>query len=203
MGCDIHTRVEYKHRNGNWLDGNLYCINRYYDPNEPYCADPYSVVEVCSGRNYELFATLANVRNYSNIPYIQNPRGIPDDACARTVRDHNEWDCDAHSASYFTLKELMNWRADAPSKVKRSGMVSPESAAKLDATGEEPSMWCAATGDKTWVYREWEVEYNPLDHLIDELIRRGKDLWLWFDWTSREDVEKEADKLRFVFWFDN
>lgn len=165
MGCDIHTRVEYLDRNGKWLSGDLFRINPDYDPKEPWYDDPYEVIEVCWQRNYILFATLANVRNYDEIPYIDEPRGIPDDACRRTRNAIREWGNDAHSPSYFTLKELMDYNKKA--------------APVKDYNGND---------------------YRPLDHLIDELKRRGKDLMLWYD---DKTAEERADKLRFVFWFDN
>lgn len=166
MGCDIHTRVEYLDRNGKWLSGDLFRINPYYDPRDPYSYDPYEVVEVCDTRNYFLFATLADVRNYHHIPYIDEPRGLPKDACIRTWMAFERWGEDAHSESYFTLKELIDWNKEA-SPLK-------------DTYGEE--------------------EYKPLDHLIDELIKRGKDLYLWF---TDDQAYERADKLRFIFWFDN
>lgn len=203
MGCDIHTRVEYLNTNKEWVCGDFFRINPYYIGDSPHEVDPYSVVEVCDDRNYELFAVLADVRNYDGMPYIDEPRGIPDNACAKTHRDYNAWGEDAHSASWFTLKELIEYRAGAGSTIKRSGMVSPEDAEKLDATGEEPRMWCGYTSDKSWVYREWEVEYNPLDKLIAELKRRGEELYLWYSFHSEEEFMERADKLRFIFWFDN
>lgn len=203
MGCDIHTRVEYMNHNEDWVCGDFFRINPYYSGKDPYATNPYSVVEVCDDRNYELFAVLANVRNYDDLPYIDEPRGIPDNACALTRRDYREWGRDAHSASYFTLKELIDWNKSASSKVQRSGMVSPEDAAMLDSTGKTPEVWCGFTTDERWVCREWEEEYKPLDHLIAELKRRGEDLRLWYDFHSEEEVLERAEKLRFVFWFDN
>ena len=120
MGCDIHTRIEYQNEKGDWLCGDFFRINPYYSADDPYEADPYSVVGVCDGRNYELFAVLADVRNYSHVPYIEEPRGFPDDACRRTRRDYMEWGYDSHSPSWFTLKELIDYRKSAASTIKRS-----------------------------------------------------------------------------------
>lgn len=198
MGCDIHTRIEYLNRNEDWVCGDFFRINPYYSADDPCEREPYSVVELCDDRNYELFAVLADVRNYAGVPYIDEPRGIPADACARTRFDYKAWGVDAHSASYFTLEELMEWNEKAES-VKRSGMVSPEDAARLDA-GEEPVRWCQWTNMEGWVKRTWSTDYKPLDHLIDEMYRRGCDLWLWFD---KESAKERAGMLRIVFWFDN
>lgn len=165
MGCDIHTRVEFQNREGNWICGDFFRINPYYKASDPYEIDPMMVVEVGGDRNYRLFAVLANVRNYDDIPYIDNPRDIPDDACARTRRDYLFWQEDAHSASYFTLKELIEWNETAE-----------------PVEGYDGEM------------------YKPLDSLIEELIKRGEDLGLWY---SENKARESGDKLRFVFWFDN
>lgn len=199
MGCDIHTRVEYLDRNGNWVCGDFFRVNPYYRGDSPSESDPYSVVGLCDERDYSLFAVLANVRNYGDTDYIDEPRGIPEDACARTRNDYAVWGDDAHSASWFTLKELMEWNETAP-PFREAGFVSPEDAAKLDAGAGTPSCWCQWTSQKSWVHREWVADKKPLDRLIRELIRRGDDLWLWFD---EEQARERADKLRFVFWFDN
>lgn len=81
MGCDIHTAVQVR-KNGIWEDVDL----RVFD-----------------GRHYGLFAFLANVRNYSAITPLDDPRGVPDDFDSEAYR---EWGCDAHSASWFSGAEL-------------------------------------------------------------------------------------------------
>lgn len=202
MGCDIHTRVEYLTDDEEWVCGDLFRLNPYYSPRDPGAYDPYSVVEVCDGRNYDLFATLANVRNYGGSAYIDLPRGIPEDACAMTERDYRMWGEDAHSASYFTLKELMDWNRTAP-PFKHSGMVSPEDAARLDAGEGTPETWCQWTSQPGWVERTWEEDYKPLDRLIRDLIQRGKDLNLWYDWMDEDQIYERSHQLRYVFWFDN
>lgn len=103
MGCDIHIMVERKEYGGNsWINSG----------------DPQL------GRNYALFYTLAGVRG--GVMYnISSPRGIPGhpnwdrtDPLSETFGDYKEEPCfefqyyfdaygtDAHSTSYFTLKEL-------------------------------------------------------------------------------------------------
>jgi hypothetical protein len=65
---------------------------------------------IYDGRNYYLFALLADVRNYSGeiIPF-RKPRGLPEDL-SKILRDQNEeWDSDGHSHSYFMLSELLSF----------------------------------------------------------------------------------------------
>lgn len=200
MGCDIHMRVEYLNDDGEWICGDFFRINEYYSGKDPSQTDPLELVEVWWERDYELFAQLADVRNYDDNEYICKPRGIPDDACARTTEAHDRWGCDAHSESYFTLEELVKWNERNDGKLKRSGYVSPETAQKLDTEGVEPNSWCLATSDDTWQYREWVVCRKPLDKLINRLEQRGEDLYLWF---NRTYMRERMKNLRIVFWFDN
>lgn len=199
MGCDIHTHVEYQNREGEWICGDLFKLNIYFSGNCPYESDPYSCVEICGSRNYSLFSVLANVRNYDDIPYISDPKGIPDDVCAIVEKDYKSWGEDAHSASFFTLKELLDWNKIIE-PVKYAGFVSPDDAKKLDDGQGTPNEWCQWTSNPTWVKRKWESDYRPLDELIEELIRRGKDLGLW---RNKNDAIENADKIRIIFWFDN
>lgn len=134
MGCDIHTRVEYlKTVNGvtSWYCGDYFKKNPYGGVLSN--KEGYEKVELCGDRNYLLFATLADVRNYSNTAYISKPKEIPLDACKETIEEYNSWEGDAHSASYFTLKELMDWN-------KEDEVLRPL-ISELKRRGEELNLW--------------------------------------------------------------
>ena len=100
MGCDIHMHVEYVKRGEDpakqWRCGDLFTINKI-------------PISFCDDRNYGLFAVLANVRNYDYVEYIDDPRGIPENASDYVKEAFDRWKFDAHSASYFTLKELIDY----------------------------------------------------------------------------------------------
>jgi len=59
------------------------------------------------GRNYELFGVLAGVRSreYDMIDY---PRCLPNDVSKEIKDEHERWGIDAHSATYYTLDELLD-----------------------------------------------------------------------------------------------
>ncbi|QDV59016.1 hypothetical protein [Rosistilla oblonga] len=59
MGCDIHSHLEYRHPKHGI---------------EPVIANFFTF-----GRDYNLFATLAGVRNYDERPVFCSPRGLPED----------------------------------------------------------------------------------------------------------------------------
>ena len=59
------------------------------------------------GRNYEVFGVLAGVRGGEN-GVIDYPRYLPNDVSEEIKNEHERWDLDAHSATYYTLDELLD-----------------------------------------------------------------------------------------------
>lgn len=112
MGCDIHMCVErrsdrYGGGKTEWVNGDYFSIK---DPYDSECAPIRQ--DLYSDRNYALFAVLANVRNrgYGEAyPYIDEPRGLPNDVTEYVKDEYEAWDMDAHSCSYFTLRELIDF----------------------------------------------------------------------------------------------
>lgn len=108
MGCDIHTHVEFRrgHRDGSkckWQCGDYFSTIDPLDPDAKFV-----IQELCGDRNYSLFAVLADVRN-DGYDYIDEPRGLPDDVTEFVKKDYETWGWDAHSCSYFTLRELIEY----------------------------------------------------------------------------------------------
>jgi len=112
MGCDIHFYTEVKQPDGSWvLHGSV--SNEGDSEGEWLSAD-----ELYDGRNYNLFAILANVRNgrgFAGIKTgegfnpISEPRGIPEDVSAEVAKIIEQWDCDGHSHSHHTLRQLLEF----------------------------------------------------------------------------------------------
>lgn len=209
MGCDIHVHLEqWIPVNGVecWKNVDYWRRNPYYGPD----MDPedhereFEVVSVFHKRDYGLFALLADVRNYQDYEPIDQPRGIPEDADSYTRASYDWWEGDAHSASYFTLEELV-LALDRAGIVEYSGMVPPEFAKALDEEGTTPMLACACTTDPTWVHRTWH-EPSPLAALVDAIQARV----LEDHYAANADEERKtkilanaAVKWRIVFWFDN
>lgn len=115
MGCDIHMCVErrsdrYGGGKTEWVNGDYFSIK---DPYDSECAPIRQ--DLYSDRNYALFAVLANVRNrgYGEAyPYIDEPRGLPNDVTEYVKDEYEAWDMDAHSCSYFTLREILEFYYD-------------------------------------------------------------------------------------------
>lgn len=83
MGCDIHAHIEIQ-VNDEW----------HY----------YASVEF--ERNYDLFALMAGVRNYSAVTPIAQPRGLPQNSSFMTKMHENRIHTDAHTHSWLSSNEM-------------------------------------------------------------------------------------------------
>lgn len=92
MGCDIHSRAERK------VDGKWQII----DGLAPF-----------DWRSYGMYSFLANVRNYTDVPPLSDPRGIPDDA---PMVEDDHLDLGDHSYSWLSVDELTSFNYDAQVK---------------------------------------------------------------------------------------
>ena len=101
MGCDIHAFYEIK-VDDEWIGYG----------------------EADFGRNYDFFARLANVRNYSagKITPIDIPRGLPDDVSKLVALHSNSWDVDGHSHSWISSDEYTLIMTEFKPETLKSGM---------------------------------------------------------------------------------
>jgi hypothetical protein len=123
MGCDIHFYVEKyvydidRPGNGTWISIDKWTLNPYYSeyPDEP----EWEVTlenEMFSERNYFLFAILANVRNQDHLMIpISTTRGLPDDVSPKIKILSDYEGIDAHSHSWLTVKEIIDYDWDRES----------------------------------------------------------------------------------------
>lgn len=112
MGCDIHSRVQI-------LDGEAWKTVEY--PLFPaYCTQDQlfsgvnghwwsPTVEPFSWRSYGMFAFLANVRNYSHVPPLSEPRGFPEDMAGV---DPEDTPLGEHSFTWLSVSELLAFDYD-------------------------------------------------------------------------------------------
>lgn len=189
MGTDItmyieqNQRIRYGSDEREWKSREIFALNNRRFP-------------VYDGRNYQIFSILAGVRSKGNVEPIANPRGIPEDTCEYIKSQMKEVDDYIYTTSYVTLKELLQHYEKYP-KLKRTGMVSPDTAYKL-TLGVNPQMWCGATNDTTWQYREWYDENTIID-LIERIISR---IQLFDEYATEEEIKADGANIRIVFWFD-
>lgn len=86
MGCDIHVRAERRSETGEF-------ISMHGDFGFHW-------------RNYGVFGWLADVRNYSGLTPLSQPRGLPADLDA--TEDEMTDDLNLHSVSWLSLHELLS-----------------------------------------------------------------------------------------------
>ena len=154
MGCDIHITVEVRNAAGAWealpnpVRDCYFCVRnrRPGDPPGPqadcrWCnGTGKGVEEWYDGRNYALFAILADVRNdEGGYRPIAPPRGVPTDASPEYLAEVEAWEGDGHSHTYHTLAEILAYDWDAPSF--EEGLLSEAGYREMKEKGE-PSMWC-------------------------------------------------------------
>jgi len=162
MGCDIHSFAEKRNKQTNKWEK--------VKGKHPF-----------NWRNYSVFAFLAGVRNYDHCEPLAEPKGIPKDVCEEIRIEYEGWEYDAHSASYFTAKELSDFdyekkfwnRRISRTFVMANGLKFTDGAA---TAGEGEGM--------VITYRENLKESFFTD--LEELKSLG-----------------EPEDVRIVFWFDN
>lgn len=142
MGCDIHLYVE-KRVDGRWIPAD-----EWYEEEEDVYDDAGEetgrkrmrpvidwTARFYTGRNYSLFAILANVRNGRGFAgcdigdgfnVISEPRGLPEDVCDQIKAESDNWGCDGHSHSWLTVCELLDFDWDQISL--RRGVVERDQA---------------------------------------------------------------------------
>lgn len=112
MGCDIHLYVEKRGDDGVWQSAE----GLWTHEDDDVALDTPWRDRFYHGRNYDLFAILANVRNgygFAGVTtgrgfnVISGPRGLPEDCDARIKSVSDSWGQDGHSHSHHTLAELL------------------------------------------------------------------------------------------------
>lgn len=122
MGCDIHSFAERK-LNGKWLKVEEGFIELSEDHKRIYKKEKGN--EPFDWRSYSMFAFLANVRNFDCCEPISEPKGWPEDSVFldsmyerndiyedEPMTNKQDIESYAHSWSYLTLKELLDFDYD-------------------------------------------------------------------------------------------
>lgn len=210
MGCDIHLYVER-------------CTDSGWEniPNQSEeWADPANWY---SGRNYHLFAILADVRNGHGFAGVKTgegfipiapPRGLPDDVSASIRAKSDEWDIDGHSHSHLTVAEILAFDWDQETTL--TGLFRDDG-----EDGDDPR-WRNG-GRAAWV-QDYANKYKELPPNAGSYCggvsgpnadRYKRVTWVtpyhrcvdsdWWATVARAArLSKGAlDDVRFVFWFDN
>lgn len=173
MGCDIHAYAEYRDQDGDWRKvGDVFPVEDWY--REHFGKDKSDAA--FDWRHYGMYGFLADVRNYSAVPSLASPRGLPDDVSAEVRAEADDWGVDGHSHSWFSVKELTAFDYDQPIEDRRvTREISPgyrDGGCTAEPGGGEVTTW-----------RQFlpSIYFRDLDLL----------------------AAIEAPEVRVVFWFDN
>lgn len=171
MGTDIHVNMEIR-VDGKWE--NVFKDAKHFDV--------LNRVFLNIGRNYDLFAMLADVRNGvgfagittgSGFEPIFEPRGLPDDW------DRPSDDCwlGDHSHTWFTLEELLEYRTRVvQTKTSiHSGVVSASEYKDFKDKGA-PQSWCG------------DISGNAIKHVTNEQMEEMI--------ANREDTKNHYTRIR-------
>lgn len=198
-------------------------LKRYGDDSRVCWVCPFD--RALADRNYCFFAVLADVRNGRGFAGIStgdgfNPiaevRGLPEDVSMEIKRENDYWSCDAHSHSYFTLKELLEY--DWDQRTIHRGIIDEREYARMLATkSPSPMYWAGTTCGP-------DVEQISLADMLDLINGKfqrdpNKRYVAEFEWGETYHEAVGADYLeelctelaqygkpedvRIVFWFDN
>lgn len=209
MGCDIHLYVE-RFTDTGWERVPERDPDDYWNPANWY-----------SGRNYKLFAILADVRNNygfagtttgERLNPIAPPRGLPGDVSAEVRVESDDWGIDGHSHSHFTVAEILAYDWDQVATlttlvndVERGKLPEGGHAERVqkfaDTYGELPP-WvgdtCSGVGGPDEYVRQW------VSVIWQQPYYRCPDRDWWGTVTRAARLSKGSlDDVRFVFWFDN
>lgn len=180
MGCDIHSFAEKRNKE----------TGKWEKVNDAFTLDSYdkAIMKKNKGshpfdwRSYSVFAFLAGVRNYDCCEPLSEPKGMPSGVCEEIKSEYDRWEGDAHSASYFTAKELSDFdynktfwnRRISRTIYREDGSVAGSNGACLANEGEGEIV----------SYRDNLGEFFFVH--LEELKSLG-----------------EPEDVRIVFWFDN
>jgi hypothetical protein len=220
MGCDIHFHVEKKTDQG-WVRAEPQVKNEYYDKwdDEP----EFKREDFYDGRNYSLFAMLADVRNGYGLEPITATRGIPKDVSDDVRQEHDDWGIDGHSHGWLSLRELLTvpWHEK---QLTHQGWVMPDEFDRWDKYGRDPESWCQGVGGRNVRHIEPdEMRALIADGTIDPRAEKGPiSYYTHISWgqswaksaagfmptlvrmANVAMVEGlDLDSIRAVFWFDN
>lgn len=231
MGCDIHMYAEVK-KDSKWEKVGKVFKNPYYDKTRPSTTaeDGYEwnaklIDNPYKKRNYSLFAILADVRNGfgcagcdlgDGFNPIDDPRGLPKDVSREIKKESDSWDCDGHSHSYFTLKELLDYDWDQKSKIR--GWVYENGFLEWQEKGR-PSNYCGGVEGKNVEHITWqEMKRKIMDKSNKFTKLMGREYVCNVEWEEsyRECANSfltetipqlkrlgNPENVRIVFWFDN
>lgn len=163
MGCDIHCYIEYRPLNQEHLS-----------------QDDWSHFggRINPGRNYDLFARLAGVRNYDEIEPVAKPRGFPEDAGYAARGAYWMYVSNSTAEGHCSPERAERWVESGASKYRdaeKTYVSNPDWHSHSWLTPDEFAIAIGGSG---------EPEYDAI-------------------LAAMRSFEENGFQARIVFWFDN
>jgi len=205
MGCDIHLYIEYKSKKTEF-DG--------YDPGWQSFGG-----SINPGRNYAMFALMADVRNYGDdkLPVLVKRRGMPEDAGYTATDDNRIYISDVPSSRYVSMETAKSW-VNSGSKFINDKEGNPMWVTDPDAHSHS---WLTTSEFESILNKYLELQSVWHKKRVEEHNKMVKeeniqpDSWAYAPPSSNDEPEyqvvltilKRFEELgydaRVVFWFDN
>ncbi len=206
MGCDIHLYIEYKSKKTEF-DG--------YDPGWQSFGG-----SINPGRNYAMFALMADVRNYGDdkLPVLVKRRGMPDDAGYTATDDIRIYISDVPSSRYVSTETAKSWVKSGSSKFINDKEGNPMWVTDPDAHSHS---WLTTSEFESILNKYLELQSVWHKKRVEEHNKMVKeeniqpDSWAYAPPSMVDEPEyqvvlaslKRFEELgydaRIVFWFDN
>ncbi len=207
MGCDIHLFVE-KNVNGYWHPADEWETEiaevANGDHKETVTYKSYKSL-FYTGRNYDLFAILANVRNGYGFAGVDTgegykpmsePKDLPEDVSEYIAEYSAQWGMDGHSHSHHTLRELLEY--DWTQETVKRGLTDLRSwvnwieREKWLEPGEGPESYCGGVGGGNIEQLTPAAARNILNQAKDEMAKTKGERLYGDKWLDR--VEEIFDR---------
>jgi len=207
MGCDIHLYIEYKSKKTEF-DG--------YNPGWQSFGG-----SINPGRNYAMFALMADVRNYysdGKLPVLVERRGMPEDAGYTATDDNRIYISETKSEDYVSMETANRWVKSGSSKFINDNDGNPIWVTNPDAHSHS---WLTTSEFESVINKYLELEAGWHKVRVEEHNKMVKeeniqtDSWAYAPPSMVDEPEyqvvlaslKRFEELgydaRIVFWFDN
>ena len=206
MGCDIHLYIEYKSK------------KTEFDGYETKWQS--SGGRINPGRNYAMFALMADVRNYGDnkLPVLVKRRGMPDDATYSTADDNRMYISEDEGENYVTMETAEGWVKSGSSTFINNNEGKPTWVTQPDWHSHS---WLTTSEFENVLNKYLELESGWHKERVDthnKMVERQNiqpDSWVYA--PPDMDIEPEYQVVlaslkrfeelgydaRIVFWFDN
>ena len=207
MGCDIHLYIEYKNKK--------VAFDGYKDNWHSFGKS------INTGRNYAMFALMANVRNYysdGKLPVLVEPRGIPEDVGYIAKDDNQLYICEDEGENYTTMERAEKWVESGSSKFIDNQEGKPTWVTQPDWHSHS---WLTTSEFETIINNYLELESGWHKERVAEhmtFVEQNNiklESWAYAPPVMNDEPEyqvvlasmKRFEELgydaRIVFWFDN